>query len=277
MTSRTLLWLLVLATLWGPSFLFIKIAVAEIPPISMVTVRVGSAALLLFLLLRLRGRQLPPFGLVWRHFAWLGFLAHVVPFVSFSWGEQYIDSALASILNGTTPLFTIVIAHFFIDDERLTLMKTIGTVVGFSGLLMLIYPELISGIDGNAAGTLAAVVASLSYALAMVYARRNVRGLPALVAPTAQLTMATLFMVPLSLWIDRPFWLPTPSVAAIGSVIALAVIGTAVAYVVYYHIIEITGATSLAMVTYLVPTLVYCLGLLSWTKDCNGILTQGAA
>lgn len=115
MKLTNFLWILLLAAIWGPSFLFIKVAVAEIPPITLVMSRVALASLALYLILRFQGRNLPRLGRVWRHFAFMGFFANALPFVLFSWGELYVDSALASILNGTTPLFTVVLAsqYFF--------------------------------------------------------------------------------------------------------------------------------------------------------------------
>ena len=120
MGIRNFLWLILMAVLWGPSFLFIKVAVEDIPPFTLVLGRVGIAALLLYLVLRLRGRHLPKLGRIWRHFAVVGFFSNALPFVLFSWGEIHIASALAAILNGTTPLFTILLAHFFTTDDRLT-------------------------------------------------------------------------------------------------------------------------------------------------------------
>ncbi len=178
MSSANLFLLFLLATLWGPSFLFIKVAVAEIPPLTMVTVRVGLAALLLYLFLRFRGGRLPGFGRLWLHFAALGLLAHAIPFTLISWGEIYVDSAVAAILNGTTPLFTMLIAHYAIADERMSWKKLAGMLLGFQGLLFLVWPAIASGFQGSTGGILAVVLASCSYGLAMVYARRYLKTLP---------------------------------------------------------------------------------------------------
>ncbi len=143
MGLKNFLWLLLLASLWGPSFLFIKVAVGEIPPLTLVVGRVGVAGLLLYIALRMQGKNLPKFGPIWKRFAVVGFFSNALPFFLFSWGEQYIDSALAAILNGTTPLFTIVLAHFFIADDRMTRVKVTGTLLGFVGLVLLIFPSLL--------------------------------------------------------------------------------------------------------------------------------------
>ncbi len=262
MKWRNFTWLLFLASLWGPSFLFIKVAVEEIPPLTLVVGRVGLAALLLYLILRLQGRGLPKFGPIWKHFAVMGLFSNALPFVLFSWGEIYIASALAAILNGTTPLFTIVLAHFFIADERITPQKMGGMLLGFGGLILLIVPSLFEGVFATTWGLIAIAVASASYGVAIVYSRKNLRGLPPLVAPTAQLGMATLYLLPLSLLIEHPFSLPTPSWTAIGSLLMLAVVGTALAFIVYYRILEETSATYLSMVTYLVPAFGLFLGVI---------------
>ena len=262
MLSANLFLLFLLATLWGPSFLFIKVAVAEIPPLTMVTIRVGLAALLLYLFLRLRGGRLPDLGRLWLHFAALGLLAHAIPFTLISWGEIYVDSAVAAILNGTTPLFTMLIAHYAIADERMSWSKLAGMLLGFQGLLFLVWPAIASGFQVSTGGIVAVTLASCSYGFAMVYARKYLRTLPSLVAPTAQLLVATIYMIPLALYFERPFSLSWPSLQAVGSLVALAVIGTAMAFVVYYKIIEVAGATYLSMVTYILPVFGVLLGVL---------------
>ncbi len=261
MGIRNFLWLMLMAVLWGPSFLFIKVAVEDIPPFTLVLGRVGVAALLLYLVLRLRGRHLPKFGRIWRHFAVVGFFSNALPFVLFSWGEIHIASALAAILNGTTPLFTILLAHFFTTDDRLTPVKVGGTMLGFGGLSLLIAPSLLEGVHATTWGLLAVTVAAASYGVAIVYTRQNLRGLPPLVGPTAQLTMASLYILPLSLGLERPFSLPAPSIWALGSLLSLSIIGTAVAFIIYYHVIEQTSATYVSMVTYLVPIIGVILGV----------------
>ena len=201
MKLRNFLWLLFLAALCGPSFLFIKVAVAEIPPLTLVLWRVGLAAAVLYIVLRTQGRNLPQFGRVWQHFAFMALVHNAIPFILFGWGEQYIDSALAAILNGTTPLFTLVLAHLFTTDDRMTPTKTVGTFIGFAGLLLLIAPSLLGGVQATTWGLIAIAVAAACYAVAIIYSRRNLRGLPPLVAPTAQ---APRFATPQSCMTQRP-------------------------------------------------------------------------
>ncbi|GAB4445370.1 MAG: DMT family transporter [Anaerolineae bacterium] len=270
MKPRNFLWLLFLAALWGPSFLFIKVAVAEIPPLTLMLGRVGIAGVFLYLILRAQGRKLLPFGPIWWHLAVVALVQNAIPFVLFGWGEQYIDSGLAAILNGTTPLFTLVLAHLFTTDDRLTPTKGVGTMIGFGGLLVLIGPSLLAGVRATTWGLLAVTLASVCYGVAIIYTRRHVRGLPPLVGPTTQLLLAALFLLPLSLLVEQPFTLPMPSWAALGSLIALSVFGTALAFVIYYLLIERVSATYVSMVTYLVPVFGVILGVvvlgetLSW-------------
>jgi drug/metabolite transporter (DMT)-like permease len=172
---KNFLLLVLLAALWGPSFLFIKVAVADIPPLTLVLGRVGLGALVLYAVLRWQGRNLPPFGSVWKHLAFAGLVQNAIPFVLFSWGEQYIASALASILNGTTPIFTIILAHFFVADERLTAAKVTGVLMGMGGLLFLIAPSLAGGIQATTWGLVAVTAATFCYGVAIVKDRTRLR------------------------------------------------------------------------------------------------------
>lgn len=262
MKLKNLLLLILLAALWGPSFLFIKIAVAEIPPLTLVLGRVGIAAVLLTLFLWAQGKTLPRSRTVWRHLAVMGFIHNTIPFVLFGWGEQYIDSAMASILNGTTPLFTIILAHYFVGDDRLTPAKLVGALIGFAGLLLLITPSLTDGVQVTTWGLLAVSLAAAMYGVAIVYSRNHLRGLPPLVAPAGQMIMATIYLLPLSLLVDRPFSLPPLSLPVVGAMAALGVFGTAVAFVVYYRLIETAPASYVSMTTYIIPVFGVVLGVL---------------
>lgn len=263
MGLRNFLGLLFLASLWGPSFLFIKVAVQEIPPLTMAGCRVGLAALLLFAILKMQGQQVSNHRRgVWKHYAFAGAVGNAVPFVLFNWGELHIDSAVASILNGTTPLFTLLIAHFFTKDDRLTRNKMTGAFIGFGGLVLLVGPALLAGVKASSLGLLAVTGAALCYGIVIVYSRRYLRGLPGLVAPAAQLGYAALFLTPLSLLFERPLSLPMPSWPALGSLLALTVLGTSIAFVVYFRLLETTPASQLSMVTYLVPVFGILLGVM---------------
>jgi len=228
----------------------------------MTAARVSIAALLLYVVLKLHGGKLTHIRKMWKHFAFVGLIGNALPFTLFNWGEIHIDSAMASILNGTTPLFTILIAHFFTHDDRLTPAKIIGAIIGFSGLALLVAPALISGVKAGSLGVIAVTTAALCYGVTTVYTRKFFRGMPKYVAPTGQLGFAALIMLPLCLIVEKPYELALPSWQAFGSLLALAIFGTSIAFVVYYRILEFTPASSLSMVTYLIPIFGIILGVI---------------
>ncbi|MCB9443604.1 MAG: DMT family transporter [Ardenticatenaceae bacterium] len=192
----------------------------------------------------------------------MGFFAHALPFVLFSWGELHVDSALASILNGTTPLFTVILAHFLVADDRMTPLKLAGTLLGLVGMVVLVAPSLLGGVQAETWGLLGMTVAAVCYAITIIYSREHLRGLPPLVAPTAQLMMAAIFLLPVSLVVDKPYTLALPGWPALGGLLGLSLWGTAVAFAVYYHILEKLSATELSMVTYLIPIFGIALGVI---------------
>jgi drug/metabolite transporter (DMT)-like permease len=261
MKLKNLLLMFVLASLWGPSFLFIKVAIEDIPPLTMALGRIGIAAILLNLFLRLKGRRLPKFGPFWKHFALIALIHNAVPFALFGWGEQYIDSALAAVLNGTVPLFTILLAHFFTQDDHITPVKAWGVLLGFGGLLLLIAPSFAGGVQATTWGILAITLASFLYGVAIVYSRNHMRGLPPVVAPAGQMLMATIYLLPVSLLVDRPFSLATPSIQSVASLFALGIFGTAIAFIVYYRLVETAAASIVSMTTYIIPIFGVILGV----------------
>lgn len=273
MKNSNLFLLVLLALLWGPSFLFIKIAVAEIPPLTLVAIRLTLAAVFLYVFLRVSGRKLPRGWSEWKKFIFMGFFANSLPFVLFSFGEQRADSGLASILNGTTPIFTVLLAHLFVEDERLTANRLTGVLVGFLGILLIFAPELARVAGGRAVesrealiGLLAFVAASVCYGIAIVYSRKRLRGLPPLVGPAAQLICAAAIVLPLALIVDQPFDL-RPSLPAGLSAAALGLFGTAFAYLVYYRLVDSAGATFISLVTYLLPPIGVILGVAVLGED----------
>lgn len=262
MKIKNLILLVALATLWGPSFLFIKVAVAEIPPISLAAMRIGLAALLLCSYLLIRGEKPIKSLKFWRQVTIAGFFAHAVPFVLINWGEVYIDSALASILNALTPLSTIIIANFMVSDDKMSLEKGIGTVLGLVGLLVLISPSLGIDMSVSLAGIVAVSLGAVSYGIAIVYSRLNLKGTKPLHAPASQLFVTSLYLVPFSIFIEGPYHLADVSYEALGSVLVLGSFGTALAFVIYYNILEGAGASYLSLVTYLMPIYGVALGVL---------------
>jgi drug/metabolite transporter (DMT)-like permease len=244
--------LILLGAIWGASYMFIKIGVSEIPPLSFVAGRTLIAAIALFVVLRLRGETLPRARRAWQPLIAMGIFNGVIPYTAITWGELHITSGLAAILTAAMPLFTILLAHYWTRDERLTTIKALGVIVGFVGVAVLFMEELSRGFQLEFWGQLAVVLAALSYAVATLVARKFLGGVSHVVAATGQLGSAALWMLPLSLAFDNPLAL-RPSLAAIGSLVILALLGTAFAYVLYYWLVEHTGATRTALVTYLIP------------------------
>ncbi|MCB0193671.1 MAG: DMT family transporter [Anaerolineae bacterium] len=264
------LWLIILACLWGSSYLFAKIGVTEIPPITFAMGRTALGASVLFLVLRFRGQRLPQWGGIWKHLALVALLHNAGPYILVAWAAQYIDSGFSAIIIGTTPLCTILLAHFLVADDRLTPTKLAGTMVGLGGLVVLVAPTLLTGVQATGAGVLAMLTVAVCYAIAIIYSRRHLRGLPALTAPTAQLMLATFYTLPLSLLIDQPLSLPMPSGLAISAWVGISVLGTALAFMVFYRLVEIATPTHISMVNYLIPIVGATLGVvvlgeqLSW-------------
>jgi drug/metabolite transporter (DMT)-like permease len=257
----SLILLLVLGALWGSSYLFIKVGVGEVPPLTLVGGRLLLSTVLLWILLLASGQPVPRRRAQWGTYAVVGFLSGVLPYTLVAWGEQYISSSLAALLQSTMPMFTVVLAHFLGSGERLTGIKILGVITGFVGVGILLLPDLRQGVQTNVLGQLAVVGSSVSYAASTVFARSRMRGQPPLVSTTGQITMALVFTLPLSLVIDRPFDL-SPSWAALGAWIGLAILGTVLAYTIYYALIDRESATFVSTVTYIIPISGLILGAL---------------
>ncbi len=263
MQTKVFFEVLLLGCLWGPSFLFIKVACAELPIATFVAGRVALAAAILYGVLKCFKRRLPTSKRVWGHLLVTGFLSGSLPFLLFAFAEMYIDSGLAALLNGTVPFFTILLAPFVLPDERITIPKALGVVLGFGGLLTLLLPTLTDGeVASDTWGILAIVGASLSYAVGMIYAKKNLTGLAPMVAPTAQLLITAVYMIPLALLWDQPWTLAPLSASVWGAWVAVAVFGTGMGFMVFYWILEAGGATALSTVGYILPLIGVVLGII---------------
>lgn len=253
--------LLVLSVLWGGSFLFVAIAVPELPTFTIVALRVGLAALALWAYALATGRPVPRYARVWTAFLGMGFLNNVVPFSLIVWAQGTVEAGLASILNATTPLFTVLVAGVALGDERITGRKVAGVVVGFSGVVLMMGVEVLSGLASNALAQAAILGAALSYACATVFGRRFARwGVDPVLTAAGQVTASAAMLVPAALLVDRPWTLPMPSGAAVVAIVALALLSTALAYILYFRILQRAGATSLALVTFLIPVSAILMG-----------------
>jgi drug/metabolite transporter (DMT)-like permease len=251
-----------LSLLWGGSFFFVGIAVTALPPFTIVALRVGIAAVALHLVLRALGAALPRGGKVWAALFAMGFVNNLVPFSLLVWGQTQIASGLAAILNATTPLFAVAIAHWLTVDERLTRGRVAGIVVGFAGVALMLGREAVGGIGDNLPAQLACLAAACSYGFAGVFGRRFRRlGLPPLAAATGQVTASSVLLLPLALLVGKPWQLALPAVGVWGAIAGLGLLSTALAYILYFRILASAGAVNLALVTFLVPVSAILLGV----------------
>ena len=251
--------LVVLAALWGGSFFFSKVALAELPPFTVVFGRVGLAAVALNVVVFASGYRMPRALKLWVPLFIMGGLNNLIPFSLIFWGQMQIASGLASILNSTTPLFTVVLAHFLTRDERMTSNRVGGTLLGIVGVAVMIGPDAVRNLGLQVLAQLAVLGAAASYAFAGIYGRRF-RGVPPLVTAAGQVTATAVMILPVMLATDRPWAMATPSVVTCVALCCLALLSTALAYVLYFRILAVAGATNLLLVTFLIPVSALLLG-----------------
>lgn len=255
--------LLALSLVWGGSFFFNEIAVRELPVFTVVVARVALAAVILLTILRLRQERLPRDRQIWLAFIGMGLLNNAIPFSLVVWGQQYIASGVASILNASTPLLTVVLAHVLTRDERMTAAKFTGVLIGFAGVATMIGLDSLRGLGAGIVAQLLCLAGAMSYAFAGIYGRRfRAMGISPMATATGQLIASSLIMLPLVLVLDRPWTLPAPSLSAIAALIGVAAMSTALAYVLYFRILATAGATNLLLVTFLIPVSAILLGTL---------------
>ena len=254
--------LLILSILWGASFLFNGIAVRELPTLTIVLARVGLAALSLMMILPIFGIKLPTEMRVWRSFFWMALLNNVIPFSLIVWAQSSITSGLASILNATTPIFTVLAAHVLTRDEKLSVNRLIGVILGFVGVAVMLGDgsmDLESGITAK----LACLAAAVSYAFAGIYGRRFFRmSINPIMVSAGTLTMSSMLLFPIVLFLEQPWKFGLPTVETIGALVGLALLSTALAYILYFRILASAGAVNLLLVTFLIPPSAIFLGLI---------------
>jgi drug/metabolite transporter (DMT)-like permease len=251
--------LLFLSAVWGCTFFFVAVAGRDLPPMTLVALRVGLAAAVLYLWLILTGTRLPSHPRKLGQFLVMGFFNNLLPFTLIFWAQTHIASGLAAILNASTPIFAMTLAHLLTRDDRLSPARAVGVLTGFAGVAVMVGLEALEGLSAGLLGQVAVLGAALSYACAGLYGRRF-RGLGPAVAACGQLTFSSLLAVPLALVIDRPWNLPAPDAATVASVLALGLLGTALGYAVYFRILASAGAVNLLLVTLLLPAVAVLLG-----------------
>ncbi|SDO10485.1 Threonine/homoserine efflux transporter RhtA [Lutimaribacter pacificus] len=263
MTLQDWALLFLLSILWGGSFFFVAIAIRDLPPLTVVVLRTGIAALALGAILRMRGEAWPLAGGATGAFLVMGLLNNMIPFSLLFWAQTTIPSGLASILNATTPIFSIVVAHFLLADERMAPNKATGILFGFLGVVVLLRGNVVTGAGIASLGMLACLGAALSYGFASVFGRRfKAMRLSATQVAFGQLVATTAMMLPIVAVTDRPWTLPPPGLPVIAAVLALAIVSTALAYVIFFRILASAGAVNTALVTLLVPVSAILLGTL---------------
>lgn len=269
--------LLALSLLWGGSFIFNKLALQGLPVLSIVAFRVVLAALILWAAVYLAGLRAPRSARVWRWFLSMGLLNNALPFSLIVWGQTEVTVGLASILNATTPLFIVGIA-FFMPSEIITKGKVTGMLIGFLGVVVMLGSGAFLDIGRNVIGQLAILCAAVSYACASIYGRRfHAAGIPPVVAAAGHVTMSALILLPVALIVDGPADLVGADISAWMSVVGLAVLSTAVAYVLYFRILASAGSINLTLVTFLMPVTAILLGMVLFGESVRPIEIVGMA
>ncbi len=268
--------LLLLGAIWGSSFVLIKLGLESFTPVQVVEGRIVVASVVLLVLLYARGVRLPT--RVWPSLGLMAVVSNIVPFMLITWGEEHISSSLAAILNSTTPLFTALLANVFLHTEKLTALRAAGILIGFAGVGVIVG----GGEQGSLGGQLAVVLASASYGIGFVYARRHLVGRAGtpLRLSAGQLLVAAVALMPVAA-VDTAATAPDFGAVATVSVVALGAIGTGFAYLLYYRLIEDVGATTASFVTYLIPIFGAVLGWailderLGWNVVAGAVLVLG--
>ena len=260
MTRKNWTHLLILSLLWGGSFFFVEIALEGLPVLTIVWCRVALAAVFLRVALAFSGIDIPRGRAVWAALFVMGFLNNAVPFTLFVLAQGQISGSLAAILNATTPLFTVMVAHIATQDERAGRAKVIGLILGFSGVVVMMAGRATA--DAFWAQLLC-LGAAMSYAFAGVWGRRFRRmGVAPLATAFGQVTASTLLIAPVWLLVDRPWTIDMPGLRPIMAILGIAALSTALAYLIFFRLLASAGATNLSLVTFLIPVSATFLGAL---------------
>ncbi|MCA1491635.1 DMT family transporter [Sinorhizobium alkalisoli] len=281
MSLRLWALLMLLGVIWGGSFFFARVAVLHVPPFTLVLARVALAALALHVYLRGRHGLYPALTARWREFLVMGLINNAIPHAFIFLGQIHIGAGLAAILNATTPVWTVLIANIATEDEKLSAAKINGCLLGLAGTIVLIGPNALSDLFGRASdiplwALVLPVLAAVSYGLSATYGKRF-RDLTPTVTAAGQLTASTVLMLPVAAFTDMPWTLPLPPITAMGAILALALVSTAYAYILFFRIMAEAGATNTSLVTLLVPPSAILLGYLFLGERLQAIDFAGMA
>jgi len=253
--------LVLLSAVWGGSFFFAAVALREVGPLTVTISRVLIAAILLHGFIMLSGMRMPADARTWAAFFGMGLLNNAIPFSLIFWGQTHIASGLASILNATTPLFTVILAHFLTSNEKLSGGRGLGVLIGFAGVVVMIGADLLGGLSENLLAQLAVLGAAVAYSSATIYGRRF-RQMPPIYTAAGQVTASAILMLPVTLLVEQPWTLPMPGWQTFAALAGLGSVCTAFAYGLYFRILRTAGSTNISLVTFLVPVSALLLGML---------------
>ena len=251
--------LVLLSVFWGGSFFFTEIALRGFQPFPIVFLRVALAAIILLGIVYISGQRMPSSLRVWGAYLVMGALNNAIPFSLIVWGQTHIDSGVASILNATAPIFTVLLAHFLTSDERLTIRKSLGVLIGFLGVFIMMQPELKDGFSWRGLGLTAVLGAAVCYAFAGIFGKRFKHTTP-LVNSAGMLACSSIIMLPLVL-MTGAFSSSQPTAANLAAIFGLATVSTVLAYLLYFRILSSAGATNVLLVTFLIPVSALLLGV----------------
>jgi len=247
-----LIGLFVLASIWGSSFMFIKLMLEEVSPVAIGWMRLGGGTLLILVVVAVRRTAIPRDGRYWSSVLLVGAMGSAIPFVLIPWAEQEISSQLAGILNGAMPLWAALFSHLLLVEERIDRIGFLGLLLGFVGLAIVIGPGVLDVSDASTQGALLMLLAALSYGVSAVFVRRRLRGVDSTLLAGNQTLLAFVYLTPLLL-IEGPPDFGSLSTKVLLSALMLGVVASGVAYLIYYWLLATLHATQAAMVTYLVP------------------------
>ena len=272
-------WLLIgiLSILWGGAFFLIEVGLRSYPPITLVFMRLVLAVPPMWIAMRLMGQRLPSEARVWGLLAVVGALNCALPFILFFWGQQYLDSGYASILNATTPLWGVITAHFLTSDEKATPARILGVLIGMAGIVVMVGPEAMKGLSNNLLAQIACIVSTIFYSFAAIYGRRlSQTKLTPMAVATGQTMMAALMMVPVVVLVDQPWTMAAPRLDSTLAGLTLALFSTALAYTLYFRLIDRSGASNAQLVAFLMPILAVILGIAFLGESLSGGQIAGA-
>lgn len=265
-----------LGSIWGSSFMWIKIGLQEISPTMLVAFRVLFGFLFCVIIILFQLNKLKVDSKTWFHLLMLGITNQVIPFYLIAWGEQSIDSSVAAILDSTVPLFTVVIAHFFLKDDKMSMVKVLGLLIGFAGVVILFSKGLLIS-TSSFLGQAAVIIASLFYAISGIYIRRTTQNVNGFIRSGIPLLSASFIMWPTVFLTESPVEFPTLGMTWT-ALLFLGTIGSGLAFVLAYYLIHEIGPTRMSMVTYLFPLVGIILGItflneqLTWQIVTGGVL-----